>query len=446
MVFVTGEVSGAKYNPAGNIYFTLKDSDSQLRCVLFKDDRPRIRFRIEDGMELVLQGRVGVFTRQGNYQFYVDAAIPTGTGALQIQFEQLKKRLAAEGMFDVDRKRPIPKMARRIGVVTSTSGAAIKDFVNVATRRWPGAQLIIAPVQVQGRGAAMQVAEAIDALNRHAEEHPTDGCDVLVVTRGGGSAEDLFTFNDEVIVRAIARSTLPVVTGIGHEIDVTLADHAADQRALTPSDAATRVTPDARELQRRLDTVRDRLRVTINRDLTAKQDALTRLGRHLEAVSPQARLREWTQTLDGLSQSMTSAIRARLLRAESRLHALDQRLRAASPAHAVDKQQRRVDTIADRLHAAMRGVLAHKQSSVNVTAAKLEALSPLQVLTRGYSVTQRMDPTTKQLGEAIVDASTMQPGYTLRTRLARGWLISDVREVDPATSGDLPRQEPDTGA
>ena len=374
-VWVGGEVSDFARPRSGHCYLTLKDDQAQLRAVIWRSTAARVRFDLHDGLEVVCRGRVEVYAPRGTYQLIIEQIQPRGIGALELALRQLREKLARQGLFDAARKRPLPRFMRRIAVVTSPTGAAIRDFLEVLRGRWGGADVLIAPVRVQGEGAAEEIAAAVATLGRM-----TPAPDCIVVTRGGGSLEDLWAFNEEAVVRAIFASPVPVVSAVGHEIDVTLCDLVADVRALTPSEAATLVAPAAEEIAAGL--------------------------RHVH-------------------QRMTAALRGRAAAARSRLDALARHRVLRRPLERVHDLARRLDELEARSVRAIRhraGAARHRAQSI---AARLESLSPLAVLARGYSVTLRTCD-----GQLIRDAAELKPGEQITTRFARGQTVSRVEQEE----------------
>ena len=373
-LWVSGEVSEISRPGSGHIYFTLKDEGAQIRGVLWRSSAVRMRFRLEEGQQVVCLGDLDVYPPRGSYQLVVRQVEPQGLGALQLAFEQLKRRLTAEGLFDPARKRPLPAFPRRVGFVTSPTGAAIHDFVQVARRRCCGVKLLVIPARVQGEGSVADIVRGIQLANRLSPP-----LDVLVVGRGGGSLEDLWSFNEEAVVRAIAASRVPVVSAVGHEIDVTLADHAADVRALTPSEAAERVIPSADELTQRLAALQRRLIALLRSRAASARRHVEQLARSRILRNPQSLIFDLTHRLDDLDQQALRAI------------------------------HRRLTTARDR---------------VSSTAARLESLSPLAVLARGYSVT------TDAAGKILKSSAAARAGDTIQTRLASGSLVSRVETME----------------
>ena len=373
-VWVAGEISNFSRPQSGHCYLTLKDDRAQIRAVLWRGAAARLRFEPHDGLEVVCRGHLDVYAPRGSYQLVIEDIVPRGMGALELALRQLREKLAREGLFDEERKRPLPPFVRRIAVVTSPTGAAIHDFLQVLGRRWRGADVLVVPVRVQGEGAAAEIAAAIESVN-HLQSPP----DCIVVTRGGGSLEDLWAFNEEPVVRAIAASWIPVVSAVGHEIDVTLSDLAADVRALTPSEAAELVAPAAEELMAYCRQIERRLK---------------------------------------------AGLRARAARSRSRLDALAGSAVFRRPFQKVFDLTRRLDEIDARLLRSSRGMTRLARRHIEAVAGRLESLSPLAVLKRGYSLTQRTAD-----GIVVHRASELSPGEQITTRFAAGSAISRVERI-----------------
>ena len=373
-VRVSGEISDLKQSSMGHCYFLLKDPSAQLSAVLWNSRLPR-GLELHDGMEVECEGKIEVYPPRGNYQLVVSSVEQKGLGQLEKEFLALKQKLAAEGLFSPEHKKPLPHQIRRVGVVTSPSGAAIRDFLQVLKRRWCGVDVCIFPSPVQGDGAAEKLAEGVSFFNRHA------GClgiDCIVVTRGGGSMEDLWEFNREVLVRAVFASELPVISGVGHEIDVTLCDLAADRRALTPSEAAELLSPNMQDLSERLRNAEDRLSLAIRNQLSDLTAEVEHLANSPVFRFPHRKFEEWTQRLDSVEERLQLQLKNRFSLLETALHA---------------------------------------------QASRLETLSPLHVLGRGYSVTQTHD------GTVVRSASELTAGTRIRTRFASGSVESIVSEI-----------------
>lgn len=363
-VWVAGEVSNFARPASGHCYFTLKDEHAQLRAVAWRGTASRLKFDLTDGMEIVCHGRLDVYAPRGSYQLVIDQAQPKGVGALELALRQLKEKLAAEGLFDADRKRPLPSFPRRVGFVTSPTGAAIRDFLEVARRRWRGVHVLVVPTRVQGDGAAQEIAAAIKLAGRIRPP-----LDALVVGRGGGSMEDLWCFNEAAVVRAIAASRVPTVSAVGHEIDVTLADLAADVRALTPSEAAELVVPAGDELATRVKSLADRLLTPVHRRLRLARERVDALAARRPLVRPFALVQDHARRLDELELAASRAARRAATDVERRLAA---------------------------------------------AGGKLESLSPLGVLARGYSIT------LDRRGRVVRSAAQVSEGDEVDLRFAEG--------------------------
>lgn len=362
-VYVRGELSNYKVYPSGHHYFTLKDAESSLRCVMFRSAASKLRFRPDSGMRVTAWGRVAVYPRDGAYQLYCEGLMPEGAGDLQVAYEQLKAKLAEEGLFDPAHKKPIPRYPERIAVITSSAGAAVHDIIRVLRKRWPVAKVLLLPVRVQGVEAPPEIAGALRYANKYRV------ADVIITGRGGGSIEDLWAFNDERVARAIYASELPVISAVGHEPDVTIADFVADLRAATPSNAAELVAPDMSELRDALRSAAARLDQAVDRSLSQRRAALTELS---------------------------------------------SRRVMQSPTGFIDQRRLELDSIRLRLDAAATGRLNRERQEFARLAAKLDALSPLKVLGRGYSIALDAE------GRAVREAAQLKAGDKLDLRLSRG--------------------------
>lgn len=362
-VYVRGELSNYKVYPSGHHYFTLKDAESSLRCVMFRSAASKLRFRPESGMRVTAWGRVAVYPRDGAYQLYCEGLMPEGAGDLQVAYEQLKAKLADEGLFDPAHKKPIPRYPERIAVITSSAGAAVHDIIRVLRKRWPVAKVVLLPVRVQGVEAPPEIAGALRYANKYRV------ADVIITGRGGGSIEDLWAFNDERVARAIYASELPVISAVGHEPDVTIADFVADLRAATPSNAAELVAPDMSELRDALRSAAARLDQAVDRGLSQRRAALTELS---------------------------------------------SRRVMQSPTGFIDQRRLELDSIRLRLDAAATGRLNRERQEFARLAAKLDALSPLKVLGRGYSIALDAG------GRAVRESGQLKAGDKLDLRLSRG--------------------------
>lgn len=372
-IWVEGEISNFKHHTSGHMYFTLKDADAQVRVVMFRGSNRLLKFQLQDGLAVTVFGSVTVYERRGEYQIVAEALEPKGAGALMLAFEQLKARLEAEGLFDPARKRPLPRFPRKVGIVTSPTGAAIRDMLSIIGRRFPGLAVLVHPVQVQGPGAAAEIARALAVLGAR------DDLDVLIVGRGGGSLEDLWAFNEEAVARAIAASPLPVISAVGHETDTTIADFVADLRAPTPSAAAELVAAQREELMLRVDELGARAAAGFQRLLTERAEQVRRLTRHLALLSPAASVARQGERLAGLERRLSAWWQLAGTRRREYLHRL---------------------------------------------AGKLDSLSPLGILARGYSICFSLPQRA-----ILKSAAEVPPGTPVAVRLHRGELTCRVEGI-----------------
>jgi exodeoxyribonuclease VII large subunit len=415
-IWVEGEVSNLRMPSSGHAYFTLKDATSQMRAVMFRSVGRFLRFHLKDGMCVICRGRLTVYEPKGDYQMLVDYAEPKGVGALQVAFEQLKERLAAEGLFDAARKRPLPVFPRRLGIITSPTGAAIRDIIQVAHRRWPNIELLLNPVGVQGIGAAAEIAKAIAELNE------LGGLDVLVVGRGGGSLEDLWAFNEEIVARAIVASRIPVVSAVGHEIDYTIVDFVADLRAPTPSAAVELILRDRSETSARLSRYGQQAAHAIRGQL---RDCRARVETERRALlDPAALVQRAMQRRDELEMRLFRATTSRMREALRAMDSLRQGLLLRSPMRRIEQGLALLPQLRTRLEQRVVGTLTTWRHSLQQGAGALHTLSPLAILARGYSITRRL-PEMRLLRKA----SEVAPGETVHVRLSSGELICEVRQL-----------------
>ncbi|WP_219615629.1 exodeoxyribonuclease VII large subunit [Aeromonas salmonicida] len=417
LVWLTGELSNLAMPSSGHWYFSLKDLGAQVRCAMFKGNNRRVAFRPQDGMQVLVQARVSLYEPRGDYQLIIESMQPAGDGVLALRFEELKRRLGAEGLFDEGRKRPLPREPRAVGLVTSATGAALHDMLTVLKRRAPDLPIFIYPTQVQGSAAISQIVAAIALANRRAE------VDVLIVGRGGGSLEDLWCFNEEVVARAIANSAIPVISAVGHEVDVTISDFAADLRAPTPSAAAELVAPDQSARAQRLAHLWQRLVQAMNRHQTAARHGFVLLQKRLDHQDPKRRLEQQSQRLDELSARLQQLLNQRLHQGERRLANLELRLQAKSPERLLAIGRRRHQLAQERLHALIAKRQDQASHRLAMLTARLDGVSPLATLGRGYSITRT------QSGDVINRAAQVNAGQTLVTTLAEGHLQVRVEEV-----------------
>ena len=415
-IFVEGEVSNAHAAQSGHLYFTLKDARAQIRCVCFRTQLMRVKFRPEDGLHVTVRGSVSVYEQRGEYQIYVENVEPVGLGALQLAFEQLKKRLDAEGLFSAESKKPLPMLPERVGLITSPHGAAVRDVVRILRRRFPNLHLIVYPVRVQGEGAAGEIVTAIKYFNRK------QTIDVLILARGGGSLEDLWAFNEENVVRAIAACTIPIITGIGHETDFTIADFAADVRASTPSAAAELVVQSRQEFDRHLAELRHKLGQHMRYKLLEARHRLRDLAidrglRQLEDLFRRSR-----QHTDELTAQLADGLRGRLDRARRRYttastHLLQVDLRARFRTFALKLEQ-----ASSGLSLRIERALVLRRQRLDRLRLQLEERSPLRVLERGYAICY------DAAGNVVRAADDVPIGDRIRVQLARGRLGAEVKD------------------
>jgi len=418
-LWVRGEISNFKRHSSGHWYFTLKDAHAQLSCVCFRLQNRLIRFQPEDGLEVYARGRLSVYEKRGEYRLLVAYLEPVGIGSLQLAFEQLKARLAAEGLFDPARKRSLPLVPRKIGVITSPTGAVIRDILRILKRRNRGIDVLICPVRVQGEGAAQEIAEAIRLMNGR------DDLDVLIIGRGGGSIEDLWAFNEEIVARAIFHSRIPVISAVGHETDFTIADFVADVRAPTPSAAAEMVAARRDELIERFAALELRLVKAARYLLMRRRERLSQLHARPGFTRARQAVHHALQRVDDLDYRMQLAMTRRVRAAREQLAALSMRLTAQRPSRRLAEMRGRLAVLQNRLHATIRERLHACRRQLGLATGKLDALSPLAVLSRGYAIVWDEH-------QAIVrEAARVRVGERLRIRLFKGELKAVTEEVRP---------------
>lgn len=420
-VWVEGEISNFVCPSSGHWYFSLKDGDAQVRCAMFKGRNQRVRFRPGNGDAIRLRARVSLYEGRGEFQLIVEHMEHAGAGALQAAFEKLKSRLLKEGLFDQARKRPLPDAASHLGVITSPTGAAIHDILTVLARRCPAIQVSILPVAVQGDGAASEIAQAIERANRWQREGKVD-LDALIVGRGGGSLEDLWAFNEEIVARAIAASELPVVSAVGHEVDFSIADMVADHRAPTPSAAAELLSPDQAEWLAQLARQQRKLGSLLLGRIDRARSELRHLSARLK--HPGARLREQAQRLDDLEQRLLRAQNAAVRDKRTRLELLASRLAARSPRTRLTQSRSELSRFEQRLQGAMQGKLARARDRLSHVDQLLASLSPQRTLDRGYAIV------TDASGRLLRDSQEIAVGAAVQARLARGRLDLTVTRRD----------------
>ena len=415
-VWVEAEISNLVQPRSGHIYLSLKDDGAQLRAAMFRGNNVRLPFKPKDGMQVLVRGRLSLYAPRGDYQMIIDHMEEAGLGALQRTFEQLKSKLQQEGLFNDDRKQAIALHPTRIGVVTSATGAAIRDILSVLKRRSPITEVILYPTLVQGDQAAAAICQAIETANRRNE------CDVLIVGRGGGSLEDLWCFNDESVARAIAASELPVVSAVGHQVDFTIADFVADVRAPTPSAAAELLSTDCSKLMESLNAYELRLKEKIKRHLQFKQQSLDWASRQLK--HPGKRLQEHAQRLDQLDLRLRHTISQRLRLQQSEFERVRAQLLAQTPTHQIKSLRKDVLSLSQALVKGMQQQLKQSQNQSANLAQRLNSVSPLNTLGRGYSITKSTE------GKVISDARRVSPGDKIISQLQHGALICQVEKTE----------------
>ncbi len=416
-LWVQGEVSNVSYPSSGHCYFTLKDAGAQLRCVMFKGSVKNLKFRLTDGMALITRGRISVYDQRGEYQLITEYAEPAGIGALQTAFVQLKEKLGREGLFAETHKISLPRFPRRLGVITSSTGAAVHDILTVLKRRFASLEVLLYPVRVQGEGAALEIARAIDEMNRLA------AVDVLIVGRGGGSLEDLWAFNEEIVARAVYRSKIPVVSAVGHETDWTICDFVADLRAPTPSAAAELIIASAEELRGQIDALSHRLQRSLESLLAAYDGRVEGLRRALH--DPRTMLGHLAQRLDDLSGRLELGLSVAVARRRDRFARLNGELQHNDPAVRITALRQRLALLTARAEHSLVQRLEIIRQLFGDNAARLEVLSPLKTLARGYAIAARGDD-----GTVVTDAAVLAIGEQVLLRLHKGRVSCRVESLE----------------
>ncbi|MFV0576913.1 MAG: exodeoxyribonuclease VII large subunit [Vibrio sp.] len=414
IVWLVGELSNFSAPVSGHWYFSLKDARAQVKCAMFKGNNRRVTFKPVNGNQVLVKARLSLYEPRGDYQLIVESMQPEGDGRLQQMFDELKMKLAGEGLFSQSLKKPLPENPKRVGVITSKTGAALYDILDVLKRRDPSLPIVIYPTMVQGEEAAFSIAQAIGRANARNE------CDVLIVGRGGGSLEDLWCFNHEIVARTIAASQIPIVSAVGHEIDVTIADFVADVRAPTPSAAAELVSRDNSHKLQAIVSKQQYLFAAWRHYSQQKQIQINRLQFALEKQHPRYQLEKQSQRLDDLNSRLTQSVSRYLSNAQNSLDKTQQRLHFSSPKQAINSNKYRLKSINEQLKRAIIHQLANNQHKLAIQAEKLDSVSPLATLKRGYSVTQNQD------GKLITKTEQVSPGETITTKLSNGEIQSVI--------------------
>ena len=423
LVWLEGELSNLSRPGSGHLYFSLKDDRAQVNAAMFRNRNQMLRFQPRNGLQVLVRARISLYVPRGNFQLIIEHMEEAGEGRLRQQFEMLKEKLRAEGLFDPERKRPLPAMPRQIGLITSPSGAAVRDILQVLQRRCPQIPVLVYPAAVQGRDAPGQLRAALALANARQD------CDVLILARGGGSLEDLWAFNDEQLARDVAASAIPVVSAVGHEIDTGLTDFAADLRAPTPSAAAELVGPDLSLSGELLRTLQRRLVRQMRQQLALATERVTALSRRIR--HPNQQLEQYAQQLDELDARLRRQLKHQLAMQHQRQHQLGQRLRAQNPAARVQRHRLHLDSLTRRLRLPAPRALQDAQRTLGQLGQRLQTASPLATLARGYSITFVDDASGSDALRSVRDVT---PGARLRTRLVDGDILSEVLEVPDAPS------------
>ena len=417
LLWVEGEISNLSRPGSGHWYFTLKDEAAQVRCAMFRNRNMLLRFTPSNGMQVLVRARISLYEARGEYQIIVEHMEEAGDGALRRAFDLLKQRLQVEGLFNSEHKKPLPAFPKQIGVITSATGAAIRDILTTLKRRFPGLPVVVYPVAVQGAGSAEQIAKMIGLAAQRNE------CDVLILARGGGSLEDLWSFNEEVVARAIYQCPLPIVTGIGHEIDFTIADFVADQRAPTPTAAAELITPDQYELRKRLQHLDARLQQLLQTQLQRGKEKLHWLSRHIQ--HPGRRVQDWSQRLDETQSRLNTALQHQLRHSLARVAQLQTQLQASNPTVRLHDYQQQLTYLQQRSHTAITHQLERKSRTLVNLVHTLDTVSPLATLHRGYAIVTRT-----RNDQILRSAAQVQTGERIRARLNEGQLLCKVESIE----------------
>ena len=416
-VWVEGEISNLATPASGHIYFTLKDAGAQVRCAMYRGRNRELKFRPENGSQVVVRCKVSLYEARGDYQLIVDRMEQAGAGALQKKFEELKQKLAAEGLFSETGKQDLPEVPACIGVITSRTGAAIRDVLSVIERRFPSVPVKLFPVPVQGEESAPAICHALELAQQYG------ACDVLLLVRGGGSLEDLWSFNEESVARAIFNCSIPVVSGVGHEVDITIADFVADHRAATPTAAAETVTPDQQAWMQTLDWYQSRLQQLAAEKITRAGERLSWLRTRLTQQHPLSNLQRLGQRVNDIDKRMRMTMDYKIRAASDRMQHLHTRLLSCSPAINIRNYRNNIERLQQQAQFHIRSAVEQRKSHLSTLASTLNAISPLQTLSRGYSITSNAD------GQAITNTDSVSQNELINTRLHSGQLVSRIEKI-----------------
>ena len=415
-IWVQGEISNLAKPSSGHLYFTLKDSSAQVRCAMFKNRQSGLRFNPENGALVLARANISLYEGRGEYQLIIESLEPAGAGALQLAFEALKQKLSEEGLFDETHKKPIPHFPDTIGIITSATGAAIRDILSILKRRYPYGNIIVYPVPVQGEGAAKKIVQAIKVADQR------DECDVLILTRGGGSLEDLWSFNEEIVARAVFDCNTPIVCGVGHEIDFTIADFVADQRAPTPSAAAELVSPDSHKLLLQIQRYEEQI-------VRSQQNLITRHKRHVEMLSkqiphPRQHLQQLAQRIDEYTLRLAHRIEKQITNKKLQLIACSGRVNKQNPLDKIKQQLQFVINLRTQFKKSIQRILNNSKKEVSRLTQILETVGPVSTLERGYAIV-----TDRTSGSIVRDTSQIKVGNKLRIRLAKAEIDSTIDDI-----------------
>jgi len=416
-IWVEAEISNLATPASGHIYFTLKDAGAQVRCAMFRGRNRELKFKPENGCQVVVRCKVSLYEARGDYQLIIDRMEQAGAGALQRKFEELKHRLAAEGLFNEASKQDIPEIPACVGVITSRTGAAIRDVLSVIARRFPSLPVKLFPVPVQGEESAPAICHALELAQQHG------ACDVLLLVRGGGSIEDLWSFNEESVARAIFNCSIPVVSGVGHEVDITIADFVADHRAATPTAAAESVTPDQQAWMQTLDGYHSRLEQLANEKISRIGERLSWLGTRLTQQHPLSNLQRLGQRVAEIDKRMKITMDYKMRSANDRMQHVHTQLLSHSPAIAIRNYRNDIERLQQQAQFQIKSMVEQRYSHLRTLASTLNAISPLQTLSRGYSITSSAD------GQTITNTDSVSQNALINTRLHMGQLISRIEKI-----------------
>jgi len=416
-VWLRGEISNFTHHSSGHMYFTLKDKDSRIKCVMFSSHNARLKFIPKEGTKVIARGIISVYERDGAYQFYANNMQPDGLGSLYLAYEQLKGKLEEEGLFAASRKRTLPLFPITVGVITSPTGAAIRDIITTIQRRMPAAHILLAPVQVQGELAAPSIVHAIATMNEHSN------CDVLIVGRGGGSLEELWAFNEESVVRAIAASRIPIISAVGHETDFTLSDFAADVRAATPTAAAELAVPHVQELTAVIRRQEEKLNATLQRKIDRASERLRRIQRTPIFAQPKRYFLQQAERIDYLQLALRNSLQEKLQQSQRRLAQTESKLARLHPEQRIKLLNSQLSHLKQKLNEQIKVNVKHKSMQTGALIRQLDALSPLKVMARGYSLTYTED------GQLLKDVDQAEVGGRVEVKVENGSLACTVDEV-----------------